>query len=222
MREHRELVKPEVIWNVELGWSYTAEQLIEATAARTRLDAAVRSFFGRYDLFLSPGAQVLPFDATLRYPGRSTGSLGNLPGLDALGLVLSATGLPVLAMPAGFTSSGLPVGFQLAANHYRDVQLLSYAKAFEERTGTARIRPAWERSASPASARGTGPPRWACGPTAVRHPGAHAVPPSGRATVRSVFRPAAAASRRACGPAAASSNGSPPPRAPTATSVMNR
>ena len=48
----------------------------------------------------------------------------------------------VLAMPAGFTSSGLPVGFQLAANHYRDVQLLSYAKAFEERTGTARIRPA--------------------------------------------------------------------------------
>jgi len=143
VRGHRDLVKPEVIWNVELGWSYTAEQLIETTAARTRLNAAVRSFFGRYDLFLSPGAQVLPFDATLRYPGAVNG-VPSETYLDWMrsACVLSAAGLPVLAMPAGFTSAGLPVGFQMAANHYRDVQLLSWAKAFEERTGTARIRPA--------------------------------------------------------------------------------
>jgi len=139
---HRELIKPEVTWNVELGQSLTATELIEATAARTRLAAAVRAFYSRYDLFLAPGAQVLPFDATQRYPGAING-IEPTSYLDWMrsACVLSATGLPVLAMPAGFTDSGLPVGFQLAANHYRDVDLLRYARAFEDRTRVADRRP---------------------------------------------------------------------------------
>lgn len=142
VREHRDRIKPEVVWNVELGWSLTAEDLIEATAARTRLEASVRGFFGRYDLFLSPAAQVLPFDATLRYPEAVAG-VESRTYLDWMrsACVLSATGLPVLAVPAGFTPDGLPVGFQLAANHYRDVELLRYAKAFEDRTRCVDVRP---------------------------------------------------------------------------------
>jgi amidase len=132
VRAHRELIKPEVIWNVELGWSLTAEDLIEAAAARTRLEASVQEFFGRYDIFLSPAAQVLPFDASLRYPHEVNG---------VASCVLSATSLPVLAMPAGFTPGGLPVGFQLAVNHYRDADLLRYAKAFEDRTRCVDVRP---------------------------------------------------------------------------------
>lgn len=139
---HRALIKPEVIWNVEVGQALTATELIEATAARTRLAAAVRAFYSRYDLFLAPGAQVLPFDATQRYPGAING-VEPTSYLDWMrsACVLSATGLPVVALPAGFTGSGLPVGFQLAANHYRDVDLLRYARAFEDRTRVADRRP---------------------------------------------------------------------------------
>jgi amidase len=102
----------------------------------------VRGFFGRYDLFLSPAAQVLPFDAALRYPEAVAG-VESRTYLDWMrsACVLSATGLPVLAVPAGFTPDGLPVGFQLAANHYRDVELLRYAKAFEDRTRCVDVRP---------------------------------------------------------------------------------
>ena len=143
VREHRGLVKPEVIWNVELGWSLSAQDLIDAAAARTRLEASVRGFFSDYDVFLSPAAQVLPFDATLRYPG-SVAGVASETYLDWMrsACVLSATGLPVLAMPAGFTGEGLPVGFQLAVNHYRDVELLRYAKAFEDRTRCVDVLPA--------------------------------------------------------------------------------
>lgn len=143
VRDHRALVKPEVIWNVERGWSYSATDLIDVTAARTRLDAAVATYFDRYDLFLSPAAQVLPFDASLRYPDEVAG-VPSETYLDWMrsACVLSATGLPVLALPAGFTGTGLPVGFQLAANHYRDVDLLRWARVFEVRTGTAQQRPA--------------------------------------------------------------------------------
>ncbi|WP_017615730.1 amidase [Nocardiopsis salina] len=142
VREHRELIKPEVVWNVESGWELTAQQIMDATATRTRLAAAVRAFYSRYDLFLSPGAQVVPFDARLRYPSEINGSKPQTY-LDWMrsACVLSATGLPVLAMPAGFTPSGLPVGFQMAVNHYRDVELLRYAKAFEDRTRFVDRRP---------------------------------------------------------------------------------
>ncbi|WP_328807118.1 hypothetical protein [Nocardiopsis coralli] len=44
-------------------------------------------------------------------------------------------------MPAGFTPSGLPVGFQMAVDHYRDVEPLRYAKAFEDRTRWVDHRP---------------------------------------------------------------------------------
>lgn len=142
VRDHRDLVKPEVVWNVELGWSYSAADLIEVAAARTRLDAAVARFFSDYDLLLTPGAQVLPFDATWRYPEVVAGVPAETY-LDWMrsACVLSATGLPVLALPAGFSASGLPVGFQLAANHYRDADLLRWARAFEVRTQAAQRRP---------------------------------------------------------------------------------
>lgn len=139
---HRDVIKPEVVWNTELGWSYTARDLIAVTAARTRLDAAVADWFTRFDLFLSPAAQVLPFDAGLRYPQQVAGvpCRTYLDWMRSAG-VLSATGLPVLALPAGFTPDGLPVGWQLASNHYRDVDLLRWARVIEERTGTGRRRP---------------------------------------------------------------------------------
>ncbi|WP_049579543.1 amidase [Nocardiopsis sp. SBT366] len=142
VRDLPELVKPEVVWNVEAGWALGAREIIAATAARTRLAAAVRAFHTRYDLLVSPAAQVEPFDARLRYPTAING-VESTTYLDWMrsACALSATGLPVLALPAGFTKSGLPVGFQLSVDHYRDVELLRYAKAFEDRTRCADRRP---------------------------------------------------------------------------------
>jgi amidase len=55
--------------------------------------------------------------------------------------LLSATGLPVLSVPAGFSAAGLPIGLQLAANHYTDMQLLRWGRAFEQQTGYAAVAP---------------------------------------------------------------------------------
>lgn len=142
VRDHRDLIKPEVVENVEQGWALTAQDWIDATAAATRLQNHVRSFFGTFDLLLSPGAQVVPFDASLRYPTHIAGQPAPTY-LDWMrsACVLSATSLPVLSVPAGFTPEGLPVGFQLAADHYQDMRLLRCGRAFEERTAAADRRP---------------------------------------------------------------------------------
>jgi amidase len=136
------LIKPEVRWNVAKGQALTAQDLIDTTAARTRLELGVQDFFGRFDLFASPCTQVLPFDASLRYPAEVAG-VASETYLDWMrsACLLSATGLPVLSVPAGFSSSGLPIGLQLAGNHYTDVQLLRWGRAFEERTRYADVAP---------------------------------------------------------------------------------
>jgi amidase len=143
VRAHPQQVKPEVIWNVEKGWELTAREWIAVTAARTRLHRRVGDFFDRYDLFLGPTAQVVPFDATLRYPAEVAG-VPSETYLDWMrsACVVSATGLPALSVPGGFTPDGLPVGWQLVANHYDDVRLLRWGRAYEQHTRFARRRPA--------------------------------------------------------------------------------
>lgn len=137
-----DVIKPEVVWNVELGRNLSAAAIISAHAARTRLEHASQRFFDRYDAFLSPATQMLPFDASWRWPHEIAGTQAETY-LDWMrsACLLSATSLPVLAMPGGFTEAGLPVGWQLAANHHRDVDLLNWAAGYEQATGFAARTP---------------------------------------------------------------------------------
>ncbi|MGV2854057.1 amidase [Glutamicibacter sp. AGC13] len=142
VRSHGSLIKPEVLWNVKKGTDLDGEAMISTMAARTRLERAVQRYFSRYDLFLSPATQVLPFDAAQRWPEQIAGTRAETY-LDWMrsACLLSATSLPVIAMPGGFTESGLPVGWQLAANHYKDAQLLNWAAGYEEQNRFADVMP---------------------------------------------------------------------------------
>ncbi|WP_083521783.1 amidase [Arthrobacter luteolus] len=142
VRQHPESIKPEVRWNVEQGWALTGQDVADTAAARTRLELKVQEFFGGYNVLLAPAAQVLPFDAAQRFPASINGE--ELPTyLDWMrsACVISATGLPALSMPAGFSASGLPVGLQMVMNHGEDFELLQVAHAFEQATGYARRVP---------------------------------------------------------------------------------
>jgi amidase len=150
-----ELVKPEIIWNVEKGFALDARQLIATTAAASRLQARVREYFGRFDLLLSPGAQLEPFDAAIRYP-RDVAGVPSRTYLDWMrsACLLSATGLPTLAAPAGFTENNLPAGIQLTAFHHRDAQLLRWARVYEDATRYADVEPDLPVRATPDPAAG--------------------------------------------------------------------
>ena len=140
--EHGEAVKPEVRWNVEQGLALTGQDVADTAAARTRLHLAVQEFFGRYDVLLAPTAQVLPFEASWRWPERiNATALETYLDWMRSACVISATGLPALSMPAGFSSGGLPVGMQMVMNHGEDFELLQVAHAFEQATGFARQAP---------------------------------------------------------------------------------
>jgi amidase len=140
--EHRERVKPEVVWNVEKGLALTGPQLMDAALARTRLHAAVRAFFDRWDVLLTPTAQALPFLSEERWP-RTVADMPMRTYIEWMrsASLISATGCPAVSVPGGFAPGGLPVGLQLIAAHGHDVELLRTARAYDRATRHAEVAP---------------------------------------------------------------------------------
>ncbi|MGI8946622.1 MAG: amidase [Ornithinimicrobium sp.] len=139
---HPEQVKPEVVWNVRKGLDLSADELMKAALARTRLHQAVHRFFTDYDVMLAPTTQVLPFPSTDRWP-RVVASVPMVSYVEWMRSVclISAMGCPAVSVPAGFSRGGLPVGLQMVAQHGRDAHLLRVAMAYEEATGHANRAP---------------------------------------------------------------------------------
>ena len=116
----RDLLKPEVIWNIEEGLKLTVEQLERAEAQRVAMTARTLEFFDKYDLLLCPATIVPPFPVENRYVAECAGKkFDNY--VEWLGIVYAITLVccPALSLPCGFTASGLPVGLQVVARAAR-------------------------------------------------------------------------------------------------------
>ncbi len=91
-----------------------------------------------------PVSQVPPFEIGLDWVHEIDG-VPQHTYLDWMrsAYLISATGLPAISVPAGFTRSDLPlpVGLQLVGRRRGDWDLLSVAHAFEQATGYGRTPP---------------------------------------------------------------------------------
>lgn len=142
MDEHRHRMKDAVQWNVDKGMALTTADMVSANAARSRLASAVRRFFATYDVLIAPAVQVLPFPAEQEYPTVVDGTpMGNYLEWMRAASLISATGLPTLSVPGGFSASGLPVGLQIVTADQADRLLLRVAHAFESVTDFQARRP---------------------------------------------------------------------------------
>ena len=138
LRQHRALLKPEVVWNIEAGLALTAEEIGRAEAERGRLLGRVAAFFRDHDLLLCPTAIVPPFDVDVRYVEEAAGErFDNYVQWIAITAVLTLTGCPVASVPAGFTADGLPVGLQVVGPPRGEAAVLAGAHLLEQATGIA-------------------------------------------------------------------------------------
>lgn len=136
LRTKRDLLKPEVIWNIEEGLKLTVEQLARAEAQRVGMTARAVEFFKTYDLLLTPTTIVPPFPIEHRYVAECAGKrFDNY--VEWLGIVYAITlaCCPSLSLPCGFTASGLPVGVQVVGAPRADAQVLAGAKVLEDILG---------------------------------------------------------------------------------------
>ena len=124
------------------GGKLTGADIAGAESLRTALYHRMRVFFERYDYFVSPVTQVVPFDLTLEYPTQINGvSMTSYIDWMKSCYLISATGLPAISVPAGFTAAGLPIGLQITGKQWGEWPVLEAAFAYEQATHFGRKRP---------------------------------------------------------------------------------
>jgi aspartyl-tRNA(Asn)/glutamyl-tRNA(Gln) amidotransferase subunit A len=111
-----------------------ATDYVKAQALRAVMQRAMRAFFARYDLVVSPNAPIAPPLADEPLPDGGGGTL--------LGLAANVLGLPGAAVPMGFVEPGrLPTSLQIAGPPGGDARVLAAAALFQSATRWHLARP---------------------------------------------------------------------------------
>jgi amidase len=138
----RETAKATLLWNIEQGMALDGPAVARAIAARSAVFATVVELLERFDLLVAPAAQVLPFAIDLEYPAEVAGVvMPSYLGWMRVCSRITVCAHPAVAVPAGFTDSGLPVGMQFVGRYRQDRRLLEHAAAWEAASGLTERHP---------------------------------------------------------------------------------
>jgi amidase len=133
----RDLLKPEAIFEIETGLRQSAYDITAASEVRTGWSQTLRRFFERYDFFILPTAQVFPFEVEQRWPQEIAGrKMRTYHEWMKATLLVTMSGCPSLAVPAGFSDRGLPIGIQIIAANRQELSCLQLAHAYETACNT--------------------------------------------------------------------------------------
>jgi aspartyl-tRNA(Asn)/glutamyl-tRNA(Gln) amidotransferase subunit A len=95
------------------------------------LERQVAELFTETDLLLSPATSCAPYGASDLVPRVIDGRDASETGAEPFGMLANACWNPSISIPAGMTSTGLPVGLQITARRHRDDVLLRLARIAE-------------------------------------------------------------------------------------------
>jgi amidase len=128
----RAMLKPEAIFEIEMGLKLSAYDITAASVVRSEWHQAVLRFFDQYDYLIAPTAQLFPFDVNLFWPQEIAGTKMTTyhEWMKAMFLI-TMSGCPALAVPAGFGSQRLPMGIQIVAPNHHDFACLQLAYAYD-------------------------------------------------------------------------------------------
>jgi amidase len=143
---HPDKLKPEVIWNIEVGLKLTTRDIVRAEHQRAELARRVDAFLRDYDLLLCPATIVPPFPIGERYVAECDAhKFANYVEWLAIVYAITLAGACALSLPCGFTRDDLPVGLQIVAPANGEAKLLAGAKLLENILGLD-LRPIEPRS----------------------------------------------------------------------------
>jgi amidase len=135
LADHRHLMKPDAIGEIERGLTITRDQVNAALICHQDFIARLRQFQEQYPFIVCVVNQVPPFDADLDWPKTIDGvTMSSYTDWMKSAYWISTTMCPAISVPAGFTDDGLPVGLQIVGRSMDDFGVLQIAYAFEQAT----------------------------------------------------------------------------------------
>jgi amidase len=142
LAQHRGVLKPEVVENIEYGLGLKLTDVVAAEIAQGEIIRRAAAFFETYDALVCPATLCPPFDVDLRYPESWDGvAFSGYMGWLVLTYAVTMTACPVLAVPGGFTPSGLPLGLQVIGRPQAEAALFSHGAWLESVLGLSRMTP---------------------------------------------------------------------------------
>lgn len=129
---HKDAMTTQLRNQIEAALRLDVRTVTKAERLRTAYWHRVRAFMERFDYMVAPSVGAPPFRLDRPLPEEVGGrKVGRFYDVFLGAYAMSVTGLPIAQVPCGFTSSGLPVGFQLVARRQREDLALAAALAYE-------------------------------------------------------------------------------------------
>lgn len=141
LRRQPDAYGPKVRERLELGFRFSAVELVRAERERQRVIAAFAATFREVDVLAGATMPVAasPIGAErIRVAGRDepiTNGYLRLTAPQSMGTV------PAMSVPCGFTAEGLPIGLQLMAPRHREDLLFTMGAELQRRSDWHRRRP---------------------------------------------------------------------------------
>jgi aspartyl-tRNA(Asn)/glutamyl-tRNA(Gln) amidotransferase subunit A len=122
-----EIKRRVMIGTFALSAGYADAYYKQAMKARTRVIQEFADVFKEVDVLMAPVAPSTAFKV-----GENDDDPLAMYLADALTIPADAAGIPAIALPCGFSSAGLPIGFQIMAPQWGEQLLFQVASAYEQ------------------------------------------------------------------------------------------
>ena len=117
-----EVIRRIILGTFVLSASYYDAYFTKAQKVRNIIRKSLSDLFSGFNYIITPTSPVSPYKI-----GEVTNNPLEMYLGDLYTVIASVAGIPAISIPAGNDSSGLPVGFQIMANEFQEMELLSFS-----------------------------------------------------------------------------------------------
>jgi len=143
LRERPQELQPVVRARLEFGLHLSAHDYLQALRSRGRLTREfLRAVFSQVDLLLAPTIPEPAPEITAVTTGRVEDIITRMGRFSRLTRPFNGLGLPVLSLPCGFSTRGLPLALSIVGRPFDEATVLRAGQAYERAAGWGSRRPA--------------------------------------------------------------------------------